>query len=136
VRVFNSCCVFTRRGHLLIAIALLPLHAADKHEIARADSLRREQQALSDRILARAAKPLSRAAVSSGPTITQQAKLIGATRELYDNDGRSVAISGSTAVVGGDGDAYIFVRNGTTWTLQATLIPSDGGYGAFGACCH
>ena len=47
--------------------------------------------------------------------------------------GQSVAISGSTAVVGtqgsigtGVGAAYIYVTDGTTWSEQAELTPSDG----------
>jgi len=44
--------------------------------------------------------------------------------------GMSIAISGNTVVVGARGDAglrgsaYVFVRNGTTWTEQQKLIPS------------
>ncbi len=66
-------------------------------------------------------------------TLTEQAKLVGTSREQYDWDGSSVAISGNSAVVGGDGDAYVFVRNGSTWTLQATLTPGDNSFGAFGS---
>lgn len=47
--------------------------------------------------------------------------------------GQSVAISGTTAIVGtqgsigtGVGAAYIFVTDGTTWSEQAELTPSDG----------
>jgi len=50
--------------------------------------------------------------------------------------GHSVAIDGNTAIVGvlGDivgpnddqGSAYVFVRNGTAWDLQARLYASDG----------
>ena len=57
--------------------------------------------------------------------------------------GYSVAISGDYAIVGGlygfadlffPGHAYIFKRDGTSWTEQATLIPSDGAVSiAFGA---
>lgn len=44
--------------------------------------------------------------------------------------GGSVAIGGNTAVVGsvfanGQGAAYVFVRNGTTWSQQAKLVSSD-----------
>lgn len=47
----------------------------------------------------------------------------------------SVAVSGDTALVGaqGFGVVYVFSRNGTTWTQQATLQPSpppsDDGFG-------
>jgi hypothetical protein len=50
--------------------------------------------------------------------------------------GRSVSVSGDTIVVGDDRDndyhgaAYVFVRSGTTWTLEERLAPSDGhGFG-------
>ncbi|CAN5456128.1 hypothetical protein BH10ACI1_BH10ACI1_13180 [soil metagenome] len=47
--------------------------------------------------------------------------------------GKSVAIDGDTAVVAAkkshdgaaNGAAYVYVRNGTNWTLQQELIPSD-----------
>src|SRR3989442_422398 len=69
----------------------------------------------------------------------QQAKLTasdGSTKDLF---GGSVAVSGSTAVVGSPnknthtGAAYVFVRAGGTWSEQAELIASDGQSGdAFG----
>ena len=49
--------------------------------------------------------------------------------------GRSVSISGDTAVIGAQSDAergsnagaaHVFVRNGTVWTEQQKLVPSDG----------
>ncbi len=68
--------------------------------------------------------------VKNGGQWIQQAKLQAndaAENELF---GRKVAISGDTIIVGTRGDqsgygaAYIFVRNGETWTQQAKL--SDG----------
>jgi hypothetical protein len=70
--------------------------------------------------------------VRSGKTWIQQAKLIASDGAAYDYAGWSVAISGSTAVVGAwsansrAGAAYIFVRSGRTWTQQAKLTASDG----------
>jgi hypothetical protein len=71
--------------------------------------------------------------VRSGTTWTQQAKLVGV---FGDSFGGSVAISGDTIIVGannddvggndGQGSAYVFTRNGTTWTQQAKLAASDG----------
>lgn len=57
--------------------------------------------------------------------------------------GASLSVSGDTAFVGapnqtvsgspGRGEVLVYVRNGTTWSLQATLTASDGGAGdAFG----
>lgn len=70
------------------------------------------------------------------PTFTQQQKLVASDAAAGDVLGRSVAISGNTAIVGargGDvdgktnqGAAYVFVRNGTNWTEQQKLIASDG----------
>lgn len=61
----------------------------------------------------------------------EEAKLI-ASLDAGAQSGASVAISGTTAVVGaphanGDtGAAYVYTRSGVTWTYQATLTASDG----------
>jgi len=72
----------------------------------------------------------------SGTNWSQQAELIASDGEGYDAFGSSVAVSGSTALVGapchpaaagcGPGAAYIFVGNGGTWSQQAELSASDG----------
>ncbi len=69
-------------------------------------------------------------------TWTQQAKLTANDGAASDFFGQSVAVSGETAIVGApnddigakadQGSAYIFVRQGTTWTQQAKLIANDG----------
>ncbi len=80
------------------------------------------------------------------PIITQQAYLKASNTGSGDGFGWAVAISGETIVVGapledsnatgvngdqsnnnlGDsGAAYVFIRNGTTWTQQAFLKPSN-----------
>jgi FG-GAP repeat/Abnormal spindle-like microcephaly-assoc'd, ASPM-SPD-2-Hydin len=71
--------------------------------------------------------------VDSGGTWSQQAKLTASDGSADDYFGISVAVSGSTIVVGawefytgGPGAAYVFVRNGTTWSQQAELTASDG----------
>jgi hypothetical protein len=66
----------------------------------------------------------------------QQAKLVPSDTQSADRFGNGVAISGDTVVVGAfsdnigantdQGSAYIFVRNGTTWTQQAKLVANDG----------
>jgi len=69
--------------------------------------------------------------VRSGTTWAQQAKLVASDGTAYDYFGWSVAVSGSTAVVGAfrrasaAGAAYIFVRSSTTWTQRAELTASD-----------
>jgi hypothetical protein len=79
----------------------------------------------------------------NGSTWGQQAELIASDGAEYDYFGRSLAISGGTAVVGASqhtvgsnsrqGAAYVFVQNGTTWSQQAELTASDGAAGdAFG----
>jgi hypothetical protein len=69
------------------------------------------------------------------PTTTgfqQQAALVGPDRQTGDLFGRSVAISGNTALIGSPGvsgltgAAYVFVRTGTHWSQQAALTASDG----------
>jgi hypothetical protein len=68
--------------------------------------------------------------------IAQQAQLTATDGAQNDRFGYGVAIAGDTAVVGADGDdvgvngdqgsAYVFVRSGTTWSLQAQLTAADG----------
>jgi len=73
--------------------------------------------------------------VISGTTWVQQAKLTAADGAAGDTFGRSVALSGDTALIGASGDddngsnsgsAYIFIRSGTVWTQQAKLTAADG----------
>ena len=74
--------------------------------------------------------------VRSGTTWTQQQKLTASDGLAGDAFGTSVSVSGDTAVVGAIGNnsqgaAYVFVRNGTTWTQQQKLTASDGVAGDF-----
>jgi hypothetical protein len=90
--------------------------------------------------------------VRSGANWTQQAYLKASNTGANDVFGRSIAISGDTIVVGannedsnatgvnGDqsnnsalasGAAYVFVRNGTTWSQQAYLKASNTGANDF-----
>ncbi len=93
--------------------------------------------------------------VRSGPAWNQQAELRASDGISGDFFGWSVAVTGSTAVVGANGKknfqgaayvfgrsgtawvgadgrdsftgaAYVFVQSGTTWTQQAELTASDG----------
>ena len=74
--------------------------------------------------------------VFNGTTWSQQAELTAKGGAAGDNFGNSVSVSGDTALIGapyhqvgtnaGQGEAYVFARTGTTWTLQATPIASDG----------
>ncbi len=77
--------------------------------------------------------------IRSGATWTQQQRLTAADGAADDLFGTSVAISGDTVVagaycdIGGNADqgaAYVFVRNGSTWTQQQKLTASDGAAGA------
>ncbi len=72
--------------------------------------------------------------VRNGALWTEQQKLIASDGASNDEFGGSVAISGETVMIGapfdtatanGQGSAYIFVRNGTTWTEQQKLVASD-----------
>lgn len=70
--------------------------------------------------------------VRDGDTWTEQAHLIASDASPNDFFGFSVALDGDTALVGaigdnnGTGSAYVFVRNGTTWTEQDHLFAPDG----------
>lgn len=70
--------------------------------------------------------------VRTGSTWRQQAKLIPADIGVADHFGQSIDISGGTAIIGApnenhggpgaEGAAYVYVRAGTSWTLQSKLI--------------
>ena len=75
--------------------------------------------------------------VRSGGVWTEEAKLTTSDAAASDFFGRSVSVSGDTAVIGADGDnvgfvepgsAYVWVRNNGVWTEQAKLIASDGAH--------
>ena len=69
------------------------------------------------------------------PIVTLQAKLLASDGAPGDHLGQSVSVSGDTAIVGapdeaaGIGAAHVFVRSGTSWTEQATLLAGDGAAG-------
>jgi hypothetical protein len=77
--------------------------------------------------------------VESGGVWAQQAELTASDGMAADSFGLSVAVLGSTAVVGaprhtvgsnsGQGAAYMFEQSGTTWSQQAELTASDGAQG-------
>lgn len=73
--------------------------------------------------------------VRAGTAWAQQAKLTAVDAAANDWFGNSVDVSGNTVVVGAiyddnpggidAGSAYVFVREGTTWTQQVKLTASD-----------
>jgi hypothetical protein len=71
----------------------------------------------------------SSAAAAPGPIITQQASFAGASNAFF---GYAVSIDADTAVVGAMNDnstkgaAYVYVRNGTTWSQQQMITAADG----------
>jgi len=77
--------------------------------------------------------------IRSGNAWSQQAQLTASDGAAGDWFGTSVALSGSTALVGapyddvganGDqGSAYVFARSGSVWSQQAYLTASDGAEG-------
>jgi hypothetical protein len=74
--------------------------------------------------------------VRSGTTWNHQEKLTATDGTTGDLFGRSLAVSGETAVVGAShdavganayqGSAYVFTRSGTTWSEQQMLVAADG----------
>ncbi len=70
--------------------------------------------------------------IRSGTMWTQQAKLLSTDGAIQDNFGIRAVLAGDTALIGASADddvrgsAYVFTRNGTTWTQQAKLLASDG----------
>ena len=81
------------------------------------------------------AAPLSAAASS----FIHEAQLLAGDAAAGDSLGVAVSVFGDTAVVGAwmddtaggpdAGSAYVFVRSGTTWTLQQQLLAADGAAG-------
>lgn len=73
--------------------------------------------------------------VRSGSIWNQQAKLTAPDAAASDQFGTAVAVSGNTVVVGAasddelgtnSGSVYVFVRNGSTWSLQDKFVAGDG----------
>jgi len=72
----------------------------------------------------------------TGANWNQQSELISSDGTAGDNFGSSVAVDADTAVAGAplktvgantaQGEAYVFVRNGVTWSQQQKLIASNG----------
>jgi uncharacterized membrane protein YgcG len=66
----------------------------------------------------------------------QQQVLTPANAVMGDAFGTAVSVSGDTAVVGapgsnaGNGSAVVFLRSGTTWSLQQELVASDDAQGS------
>ena len=71
----------------------------------------------------------------SGRRWCQRAELTASDAARGDYFGRAVAVSGSTIVVGADGDnslagaAYVFERSGRRWCQRAELTASDAAAG-------
>jgi hypothetical protein len=72
-----------------------------------------------------------------GTNWTEEAKLKASDGESDDHFGVSVSLSGDYAVIGADeddsdrGSAYVFKRDGTSWTEEAKLNASDGESGDY-----
>ena len=78
-------------------------------------------------------KPAVYVFTGSGLNWNQEARLEGTPSVLAERFGAQLAIEGDTLLVGaplgsayapGTGSAYVFVRDGSTWTRQAVLQPS------------
>ena len=76
--------------------------------------------------------------VRDGQSWTEQTNLAASDAEAFNEFGWSVSISGNYAIVGAPvddnggtdkGSAYIFVRDGESWTVQAKLTASDAAGG-------
>ena len=76
--------------------------------------------------------------VRNGNEWSLQAKLVASDAEAGDRFGWGVSINGNTVVIGApgvddagsrSGSAYVFVRDGTSWTQQAKLAASDANLG-------
>ena len=82
--------------------------------------------------------------VRTGTTWAQQQKLLTSDGAADDQFSRgSVSLDGDTALIGAwndddygvdSGSAYVFTRNGTTWTQQQKLLTKDGAPNDFFGC--
>lgn len=75
--------------------------------------------------------PLSRAPAQTAGGLAESAELAPAQAHSGDFVGWSVAASGDSIVVGAwtsPGAAYVYVRNGAQWDLQAELAPTGATY--------
>jgi hypothetical protein len=79
----------------------------------------------------------------NGTDWTMQQKLLALEGTTGDRFGSIVALDGDTAIITAvldddngidSGSAYVFTRNGNTWTQQAKLLPSDGEAGDLFGC--
>ncbi len=74
--------------------------------------------------------------IHDGSTWSQQAKLTAGDKNIGDNFGISVDLDGDTVIIGSDlndvggvsnaGAAYVFTRDGSSWSQQARLKAGDG----------
>ena len=92
--------------------------------------------------------------IRDGQTWSQQTKLLANDGAMGDSFGEAVSLSGNTAIIGApkdddngvdSGSAYVFIRDGTTWSQQKKLkasttsgyfgssISQDGDYAVIGA---
>ncbi len=74
----------------------------------------------------------------SGSSWSEEDKLTASSSAPLDRFGASVSISGDRVIVGAhredhngtdSGAAYVFRRNGTSWTIETRLTPNDGSAG-------
>jgi len=71
----------------------------------------------------------------TGTNWAEQQKLLGNDSMYGDEFGSSVSIDGDTALIGAYGDdgtrgsAYVFIRNGDSWSQQAKLLAENGAMG-------
>lgn len=74
----------------------------------------------------------------TGTAWSQQAKLTAPDGTAFDYFGFAVAVDANTAVIGTlqdiganfqQGSVYVYVRSGTTWTMQQKLLAADGANG-------
>ena len=73
-------------------------------------------------------------------TWIQQAKLFNVAGAADDTFGWSISFDGDTALIGAPGEssekgaAFVYIRNGSTWTLQQKLTAADGATGDLFGC--
>ena len=122
-----------------LSVVLVALVACSSPEASRGSSGRAEALSTSQSPL----EALATTSQSSPPVWVESQRLTASDGAERDFFGRTISVSGDTVLVGAFGDdvstsvdqgsVYVFVKSGTSWSLQQKLAPSDGAAGdAFG----
>jgi len=134
--------VFVRTGATWTQQArLVPSNPAANRHFGLSVSIDEDTAVVGRWIGAQSSDGLAVVFVRAGATWIEQGQLAPSNLFSSASDGRSVSVSGDTAIVGrvngNFGEVYAFTRTGTAWAQQQQLVQPDNGFGdEFGASVH